>query len=87
MYNSKTRDVISVEDENGIEMQFSVEALLTMEECTYALLRAKNDLTNAILMQVENEDDGQYLVGIDDPQKTKLLLDAYEIAVDANPAD
>jgi hypothetical protein len=36
-------------------------------------------------MQVENTDDGQFLTGISDPSKRDTVLDAYEIAIDANP--
>jgi hypothetical protein len=84
---SNERDYITVEDETGTEKQFSVEALLNMENNTYALLRSKHDPNDAIVMQVENEKDGQYLIGIKDSHKKDMVLDAYEIAVDANPAD
>lgn len=81
------RDWITVEDDDGNKKQFVVEALLAMEENTYALLRTENELDHAIVMQVENEDDEQYLIGINDPLKKTMVLDAYEIAVEANPAD
>jgi uncharacterized protein YrzB (UPF0473 family) len=84
---SNERDYITVEDETGTEKQFSVEALLNMENNTYALLRSKHDPNDAIVMQVENEKDRQYLIGIEDSHKKDMVLDAYEIAVDANPAD
>jgi uncharacterized protein YrzB (UPF0473 family) len=87
MSNELERDLITVEDEDGVEKQFAVEALLAMEDKTYALLRSEHDLNDTIVMQVENEDDEQYLIGINDPHKKTMVLDAYEIAVDANPAD
>jgi hypothetical protein len=81
------RDWITVEDNDGNKKQFVVEALLAIEEDTYALLRSEHELDHAIVMQVENEDDEQYLIGINDPRKKTMVLDAYEIAVEANPAD
>jgi hypothetical protein len=81
------RDLITVEDNDGNKKQFVVEALLAIEEDTYALLRSEHELDHAIVMQVENEDDEQYLIGINDPRKKTMVLDAYEIAVEANPAD
>jgi hypothetical protein len=81
------RDYITVEDDYGIKKQFVVEALFAMEENTYALLRSEHELDHAIVMQVENENDEQYLISIDDPLKKTMVLDAYEIAVEANPAD
>ncbi|PGT81022.1 DUF1292 domain-containing protein [Bacillus sp. AFS040349] len=81
------RDIITVEDENGKERTFSVEALLVVEADTYALLTSKDHYYDPIIMQVLNEEDGQYLVGVSDPIKKNIVIDAYEIAVDANPAD
>lgn len=81
------RDFIIVEDENGREMKFSVEALLAMEDQTYALLRSNEEQNDPVVMQVENDANEQYLIGITDPNKKEMVLDAYQIAVDANPAD
>jgi uncharacterized protein YrzB (UPF0473 family) len=87
MTSGQERDYITVEDEGGVEKQFSVEALFDIEDQTYALLKSDEDLNDTIVMQVENEEDEQYLVGIDDPDKTEMVLEAYEIAVGANPAE
>lgn len=87
MSHDHERDLITVEDNDGNKKQFIVEALLAIEEDTYALLRSEHELDHAIVMQVENEDDEQYLIGINDPRKKTMVLDAYEIAVEANPAD
>lgn len=81
------RDYITVEDEDGIEKQFAVEALFDMKDKTYALLRAEKDKEDTIIMQIENDEDGQYLVGINDEDEKNMVLDAYEVAVDANPAE
>jgi uncharacterized protein YrzB (UPF0473 family) len=87
MTNGKERDYITVEGEDGVEKQFSIEGLFDMEEQTYALLKSAEDANETIVMQVENKEDEQYLVGINDPDKTEMILDAYEIAVGANPAE
>ncbi|WLD92612.1 DUF1292 domain-containing protein [Alkalihalobacillus sp. AL-G] len=87
MVDGQERDYITVEDENGLEKQFSVEGLFDIEDQTYALLRSVEDIKDTIVMQVENEEDGQYLIGINDPDKKEMVLDAYEIAINANPAD
>lgn len=87
MDNSHERDYITVEDENGEEKQFSVEALFDIEGQTYAFLRSEENMNDTMIMEVENEENDQYLVGIMDPEKKEMLLDAYQIAVEANPAD
>ncbi|MFC0560044.1 DUF1292 domain-containing protein [Halalkalibacter alkalisediminis] len=84
MESNEMRDQITIEDENGQTKDYSVEALFDMEEHSYALLSSNED---TILMRVEDEADGQYLVGITDPEERDSILYAYEIAVDANPAD
>lgn len=81
------RDKIVVKDENGEEKEFSIEALFDMKEKTYALLHSEQDQNNTFVMQVENTDDGQFLTGINDPTERDMVLYAYEIAVDANPAE
>ncbi|WP_010280732.1 DUF1292 domain-containing protein [Bacillus timonensis] len=87
MNNNVYRDKVVVMDENGEEKEFSIEALFDMKEKTYALLRSEHDQNNTFVMQVENTDDGQFLAGISDPSERDMVLDAYEIAVDANPAE
>jgi len=83
----KERDIITVHDEYGEEKQLSVEALLAINNETYALLTSKGRLNDTYIMQVKNEEDVQSLIGIDDPAITNMVLDAYEIAIEANPAD
>lgn len=84
MKSNEERDQITIEDENGQTKDYSVEALFDMEDHSYALLSSNED---TILMRVEDEDDEQFLVGITDPVERDSILHAYEIAVDANPAD
>jgi hypothetical protein len=79
------RDKIVVLDETGNEKELSIEALFDMKDKTYALLRSERDGNDTFVMQVENTDDGQFLTGISDPSERHMILDAYEIAVDANP--
>ncbi|WP_264191488.1 DUF1292 domain-containing protein [Metabacillus litoralis] len=87
MINQHERDLITVVDEKGNEKQLIVEALFNLENETYALFQESEDFNHTFIMQVEDEEDGQYLVHINDFNKKNLILDAYEIAVDANPAD
>ncbi|MDD1511656.1 DUF1292 domain-containing protein [Priestia megaterium] len=81
---SRERDFITIEDENGIEKQYAVEALFDMRNQTYALLQSNGE---ALLMRVEDEKGEQYLVGLTDPEERDSILDAYQIAVEATPAD
>ncbi|GAE25144.1 hypothetical protein JCM9140_1121 [Halalkalibacter wakoensis JCM 9140] len=84
MAEDQVRDHITIEDENGEIKDYSVEALFDMEDQSYALLTSNED---TLLMRVEEEEDEQYLVGITDPEERESILHAYEIAVEANPAD
>ncbi|RDZ11015.1 DUF1292 domain-containing protein [Priestia megaterium] len=82
--SSRERDLITIEDERGIEKQYAVEALFDMRNQTYALLQSNGE---ALLMRVENEKGEQYLVGLTDPEERDSILDAYQIAVEATPAE
>lgn len=87
MDNKELRDSITVVDENGVERDFAVEALFDMEDKTYAMLKASDDNDETFVMEVEENKEGQYLVEIRDQDKLEMILDAYEIAVEENPAD
>ncbi|WP_237562889.1 DUF1292 domain-containing protein [Bacillus dakarensis] len=87
MKNDELRDYITVTDENGQEQQFAVEALFDIKDKTYALLRSAYDQDDTFIMQVEEDENGQHLIGLDNADDKEMLLDAYEIAVDANPAE
>ena len=78
--SSRERDLITIEDEKGIEKQYAVEALFDMRNQTYALLQSNGE---ALLMRVEDEKGEQYLVGLTDPEERDSILDAYQIAVEA----
>ncbi|MEH7380228.1 DUF1292 domain-containing protein [Bacillus sp. JJ1533] len=81
------RDQIIVMDENGNEQEFSIEALFDMKDKTYVLLRSEQDENKTFVMEVENTDEGQFLTRISNTTERDMVLDAYEIAVDANPAE
>lgn len=78
------RDFIIIEEENGLEKQFAVEALFEIEGRSYALLSSGDDI---LLMRVEEEDGEQYLVGLNDPVERENILHAYEVAVESAPAE
>ncbi|OLO26555.1 DUF1292 domain-containing protein [Alkalihalophilus pseudofirmus] len=65
-------------------MDYSVEALFDMSDHTYALLSSEQD---TVLMRVEDHEGEQHLVGITDTEEREAILSAYEIAVEANPAE
>ncbi len=74
------RDHVTIQDQEGNVKTFAVEALFDMGEKSYALLRNKNE---TLLMRVE----GKELVGLASEEEKNDILDAYEIAVDAVPAE
>ncbi|PWK13378.1 DUF1292 domain-containing protein [Tumebacillus permanentifrigoris] len=78
------RDVMVVRDAQGHEREFGVEALLEMNDQNYVLLVDGED---TLLMLVEGEGEHQELVGIPEGYVLDSLLDAYEIAVEAAPAE
>ena len=84
MDSSAERDTVTIEDENGEVREYSIEALFDMDDNVYALIRNQAD---AIVMRVENDGDEQFLVGIDNPLIMESILDAYQIAVEAAPAE
>ena len=86
MTEREERDYITIEDTEGNEKQFAIEALFDVEDQSYALLASEDE---TILMRVEDdeEEEGQYLVGITDSGEIETILSAYQIAVDAAPAE
>ena len=78
------RDLVVVEDGNGQELSYEVEALFEMKGESFALLRSDAE---TILMRVEEEGDEQYLVGVSNQIDKDSILDAYQVAVDAAPAE
>lgn len=82
------RDYITVEEEDGTEKLFAVEAMFDMRDKIYALLRSEGNQEDSIVMQVKiDEDNQQYLVGINNREETSSLLDVYQITVGSNPAE
>ena len=84
MEGDALRDLITIKGENGELLSYEVEALFDMEEKTYALLRSGNE---TILMRVDSDEKGQFLEKIYNQSEKDSLLDAFQIAVDASPAD
>ncbi|WP_053363220.1 DUF1292 domain-containing protein [Bacillus sp. FJAT-27251] len=84
MERDEIRDLITVENELGQQISYEVEALFEMNGESYALLRSNEE---TILMRVEEDNKGQHLVGLSDDSEKEAILDAYEIAVDAAPAE
>jgi uncharacterized protein YrzB (UPF0473 family) len=84
MRHNEPRDYITIEDEQGNQKEFAVEALFDMEDESYALLRSEDE---TIVMRVEGEEGEQYLVGITDPEESEAILDAYQIAVENAPVE
>lgn len=68
----------------GIVKQFEVEALFEMNGESYAMLRNED---GTVLMKVEEQGNDQFLVGLESEKEKSQLLDAYQIAVDAAPAE
>lgn len=87
MDNDELRDYITVTDDNGQEKQFAVEALFDIKDKTYALLRSAYVQEDTFVMEVKEDEHGQHLIGMENSEEKEMLLDAYEIAVDANPAE
>jgi hypothetical protein len=78
------RDLVTVTDDTGKERQFEVEALFEMNGESYAMLRNED---GTVLMKVEEQGHDQFLVGLENGTEKSQLLDAYQIAVDAAPAE
>jgi hypothetical protein len=82
--NDSIRDLVTVTDDRGKERQFEVEALFEMNGESFAMLR---DEDGTVLMRVEEDGGNQFLVGLESDLEKSDLLDAYQIAVDAAPAE
>lgn len=84
MERDSIRDLVTVEDDQGNLLSYEVEALFEMRGESYALLRSNEE---TVLMRVEEDGKEQYLVGLSDEADKDAILDAYQVAVDAAPAD
>ena len=67
-------------------MEMATNFLLRLRQWnkTYALLRS-GDQTS--LMEVKEDASGQHLVQITNQSEKESLLDAYQVAVEASPAE
>lgn len=84
MDNPQLRDLILIEDEDGIEREYAVEALFDIEDESFALLASGEDL---LLMRIEEEEGEQFLIGLDDHEEAENILHAYQVAIDSAPAE
>lgn len=84
MDRDSIRDLVTLSDELGNQKQYEVEALFEMNGESYALLRDHED---TFIMRVEEQGGEQYLVGVDNDKEKTNLLHAYQVAVEANPAE
>ncbi|MFS0636004.1 DUF1292 domain-containing protein [Mesobacillus foraminis] len=84
MEQDSIRDLVTVEDDQGNLLSYEVEALFEMQGESYALLRSNEE---TVLMRVEEDGKEQYLVGLSDKDDKDAILDAYQVAVDAAPAE
>ncbi|WNF21073.1 DUF1292 domain-containing protein [Mesobacillus jeotgali] len=84
MREDSIRDLVTVTDDTGKERKFEVEALFEMNGESYAMLRNED---GTVLMKVEEQGEDQFLVGLESETEKSQLLDAYQIAVDAAPAE
>lgn len=84
MREDTIRDLVTVTDDTGREKQFEVEALFEMNGESYAMLRNED---GTVIMKVEERGNDQFLVGLENGTEKSQLLDAYQIAVDAAPAE
>ncbi|AWI12336.1 DUF1292 domain-containing protein [Caldibacillus thermoamylovorans] len=78
------RDSVTVQKEQGEEVEYFIEALFDVDDESYALIRNDDE---TLLMKIEEENGEQFLVGVEKPDLSESILDAYQIAVEANPAD
>lgn len=75
------RDQITIEDDDGNEKEYNVEALFDMADESYALLSSNEEV---ILMRIEEYEDEQTLVGVTNPEEKASILSAYALAVEAD---
>jgi uncharacterized protein YrzB (UPF0473 family) len=74
------KDYVTVQDDQGNEKVFQVDALFDMEGESYAMLTSGEE---TMVMKVEDENGSQSLVSATD-EEIENLMDAYNIAIDAD---
>ena len=78
-------NIITVEDEYGNTKNYHLEALFDMNDEWYALLKSEQE--RVLMRVIQGEGDEQYLVSIDDPEEAASIMDAYEIALEAEEGE
>lgn len=81
----KLRDSVTIIDDEGEETEFFIEALFDVDDESFALIRKEDN--SMFLTKIEEDQGEQYLVPVSDPNKSSNILDAYQIAVEENPAE
>lgn len=80
----RLRDSVTIRNELGKEMEYFIEALFDVDHESYALIRNEQDLQ---LMKIEEIDGEQYFIRVEKPDLHENILEAYQIAVQINPAN
>lgn len=78
------KDIITIKDDAGNVQEVTVEGIFEMKGNTYTLLSSKD---GEFIMQVEQQGDDQYLVGVKDPKERSAIIDAYYLAINADEQD
>ncbi|MBU9713197.1 DUF3727 domain-containing protein [Evansella tamaricis] len=74
------KEYITLEDEDGNEKVFQIDAMFDMEEHTYAMITSGDE---TLMMRIEDEDGKQSLVSATE-EEIENLMDAYNLALDAD---
>lgn len=77
------KDYITISDEEGNEKVFEVDAMFHMGDHTYAMITSGDE---TLVMKLEEEDGEQSLVSPSE-EEMENLMDAYNIAIEADDDD
>ncbi|MDG5786730.1 DUF1292 domain-containing protein [Evansella sp. AB-P1] len=72
-------EYITVEDDEGNEKVFQVDAMFDMEDHSYAMITSGDE---TLVMRVEGKEGKQSLVSATEDE-IENLMDAYNLAIDA----
>ena len=79
------KDLISIQDEQGNEKEFEVDALFDMEGDSFAMVTSTSG-EETLVMRVEEDNGTQTLVSASE-EEVENLMDAYNLAIDADFED
>lgn len=82
-------EVIVLEDEEGVEHNFVLGEVLTVEGKDYAvLLPIDDDLEEGVIFRIDGEDgDQMVLADIDNDEEWQMVVDAYNEQLDEEDED